>query len=245
MLCHISGSVKEKGGTSSTTVKHISGIVTARQLSKMWPQLVLLFITSQAHGQQCSWGIYGENCDKNCPLTCNTDPVKNLRHCQKYTGKCSEGCVPGHHGDQCNILCSGGCLHKTCNQGNGQCTIGCSGTYSGDYCNITSASQAHGGQQCSWGIYGENCDKNCPLTCNSDPVRNLRHCQKYTGMCSEGCVPGHHGDLCDILCSGGCLHKTCNQGNGQCTIGCSGTYRGDYCNITSGMVVVECFILIK
>ncbi|XP_071098531.1 serine/threonine-protein phosphatase 6 regulatory ankyrin repeat subunit B-like [Haliotis cracherodii] len=105
----------------------------------MWPQIFLLLITSIANGdEQCPWGKYGENCDKICPLNCNTFSVRNLRHCLKYTGKCSEGCVPGHHGDQCNIHCSGGCLHKTCYQENAQCTQGCSGTYSGDYCNITS-----------------------------------------------------------------------------------------------------------
>ncbi|XP_071098532.1 serine/threonine-protein phosphatase 6 regulatory ankyrin repeat subunit B-like [Haliotis cracherodii] len=105
----------------------------------MWPQIVLLLITSQVLCEdQCPWGTYGENCDKDCPLTCNTDRVRNLRRCQKSTGKCSEGCVPGHHGDQCNKFCGGGCLEKTCNQGNGQCTFGCKRSYSGHYCNITS-----------------------------------------------------------------------------------------------------------
>ncbi|XP_048250895.1 uncharacterized protein LOC124118684 isoform X2 [Haliotis rufescens] len=111
----------------------------------MWPHIFLLLITSIANGdEQCPWGKYGDNCDKICPLTCNTHPVRNLRHCLKYTGKCSEGCVPGDHGDQCNILCSGGCLHKTCIQGNAQCTQGCSGAYSGDYCNITSDASTKG-----------------------------------------------------------------------------------------------------
>ncbi|XP_046565852.1 uncharacterized protein LOC124274532 isoform X2 [Haliotis rubra] len=103
----------------------------------MWLLAVLLVINLPVH-EQCSWGIYGENCDRTCPSNCYLDPGRNLRHCQKYTGKCSEGCVRGYHGDQCNISCSGGCLNETCNHGNGHCTLGCKETYIGDFCNETS-----------------------------------------------------------------------------------------------------------
>ncbi|XP_046555213.1 uncharacterized protein LOC124264517 [Haliotis rubra] len=202
----------------------------------MWLFAVLLGITLPVHGEeQCSWGIYGENCDRACPFNCYPDPRRNLRHCQKYTGICSEGCVRGYHGDQCNISCSGGCLNETCNIGDGHCTLGCKETYIGDFCNETSDLPVH--EQCSWGIYGENCDKTCPSNCYPDQRKNLIHCQKDTGKCSEGCVRGYHGDQCNISCSGGCLKETCNPGNGHCTLGCKQTYKGGFCNETLETVV--------
>ncbi|XP_046336894.2 ankyrin-3-like isoform X2 [Haliotis rufescens] len=94
--------------------------------------------------------------------------------------------------------------------------------------------EAYGEDSCGWGKYGDKCDKDCPLTCISDPVRNLRHCHKETGKCSEGCVPGWFEDLCDHACTRNCLRNTCNRQNGICTFGCSGNYTGDFCNIIPG-----------
>ncbi|XP_048256997.1 serine/threonine-protein phosphatase 6 regulatory ankyrin repeat subunit C-like isoform X2 [Haliotis rufescens] len=92
--------------------------------------------------------------------------------------------------------------------------------------------EAYGEDSCGWGKYGDKCDKDCPSNCISHPVRNLRHCHKETGRCSEGCVPGWFEDLCDHACSKNCLRNICNRQNGICTFGCSGNYTGDYCNIT-------------
>ncbi|XP_067653650.1 serine/threonine-protein phosphatase 6 regulatory ankyrin repeat subunit B-like [Haliotis asinina] len=106
-------------------------------------QLLLLLVASQASGdEKCSWGIYGKNCDRNCPANCATVPPRNRIHCQQYTGKCSEGCVRGYHGDQCNISCSRGCLNETCNPGDGYCTFGCKESYIGDFCHETFATVA-------------------------------------------------------------------------------------------------------
>ncbi|XP_048250940.1 serine/threonine-protein phosphatase 6 regulatory ankyrin repeat subunit A-like isoform X2 [Haliotis rufescens] len=89
----------------------------------------------------------------------------------------------------------------------------------------------HGQDSCTWGKYGENCSKDCPSNCLVNPERNIRHCHKVTGKCSEGCVPGWFEDLCDQACSKNCLRNICNRQNGICTFGCSGDNRGDYCNI--------------
>ncbi|XP_048252493.1 serine/threonine-protein phosphatase 6 regulatory ankyrin repeat subunit A-like isoform X3 [Haliotis rufescens] len=89
----------------------------------------------------------------------------------------------------------------------------------------------HGQESCIWGKYGENCSKDCPSNCIANPGRNIRHCHKETGRCSEGCVPGWFEDLCDHACSKNCLRNICNRQNGICTFGCSGDYTGDYCNI--------------
>ncbi|XP_067653524.1 uncharacterized protein [Haliotis asinina] len=95
---------------------------------------------------------------------------------------------------------------------------------------VALAYEAHGQKNCEWGKYGETCSKDCPPNCMPDSIRNLTHCQKDTGRCSEGCVPGWFEDLCDRACSTNCLSKVCNRQNGICTFGCSGNYIGDFCN---------------
>ncbi|XP_071099011.1 uncharacterized protein [Haliotis cracherodii] len=92
--------------------------------------------------------------------------------------------------------------------------------------------EAYGEDSCGWGKYGDKCDKDCPSNCIPHPVKKLAHCNKETGRCSEGCVPGWFEDLCDQACSKNCLRNICNRQNGICTFGCSGNYTGDYCNIT-------------
>ncbi|XP_048246201.1 cell death abnormality protein 1-like isoform X2 [Haliotis rufescens] len=182
----------------------------------------------------CEWGKYGHNCDRLCSDQCRLHPVRNLRHCQKDTGKCSEGCVRGWHGDHCDQLCSPNCIKTTCNQPKGACTLGCIDGYSGYFCNTTTVSTVQGIPMCEWGKYGDNCDRQCSDKCRLHPVRNLRHCHKYTGKCSEGCVRGRHGDHCDQLCSPNCIINYCIQLNGECTIGCMEGFSGYFCNITTG-----------
>ncbi|XP_071078677.1 multiple epidermal growth factor-like domains protein 10 [Haliotis cracherodii] len=182
----------------------------------------------------CEWGKYGHNCDRLCSDHCRLHPVRNLRPCQKDTGKCSEGCVRGQHGDQCDQLCSPNCIKNSCIQLNGGCTIGCIEGYSGYFCNITTVSAVQGVPVCEWGKYGHNCDRLCSDHCRLHPVRNLRHCQKDTGKCSEGCVRGRHGDHCDQLCSPNCINNSCIQLNGGCTIGCINGSSGYFCNISTG-----------
>ncbi|XP_067653872.1 uncharacterized protein [Haliotis asinina] len=102
---------------------------------------------------------------------------------------------------------------------------------------VALAYEAHGQKNCEWGKYGETCSKDCPPNCMPDSIRNLTHCQKDTGRCSEGCVPGWFEDLCDRACSTNCLRKVCNRQNGICTFGCSGNYIGDFCNTAPGTSV--------
>ncbi|XP_046557308.1 uncharacterized protein LOC124266550 isoform X2 [Haliotis rubra] len=89
----------------------------------------------------------------------------------------------------------------------------------------------HCQNSCDWGKYGDNCNKDCPSTCLTNPVRKLKHCQKETGRCSEGCVPGWFDDLCDKACGKNCLRNICNRQNAICTHGCTGNYTGELCNI--------------
>ncbi|XP_048242776.1 multiple epidermal growth factor-like domains protein 10 [Haliotis rufescens] len=199
----------------------------------MFGSLLIIKFPAVQDVTACEWGKYGHNCDRLCSDHCGLHHGRNLRHCQKYSGKCSEGCVRGRHGDHCDQLCSQNCIKATCNQPYGGCTIGCIDGYAGYFCNITTVSAVHGVPVCEWGKYGHNCDRLCSDHCGLYLGRNLRPCHKDTGTCLQGCVRGRHGDHCDQLCSLNCINAICNQGNGGCTIGCMEGYSGYFCNITT------------
>ncbi|XP_071086250.1 multiple epidermal growth factor-like domains protein 11 isoform X1 [Haliotis cracherodii] len=94
---------------------------------------VVLFV---ADADQCQWGKFGQNCERNC--SCNCALVKNntAKHCNKTSGECSEGCLPGWCGTDCKKTCSVNCLNQICNQHNGYCTLGCQENYTGPLCYI-------------------------------------------------------------------------------------------------------------
>ncbi|XP_067653648.1 serine/threonine-protein phosphatase 6 regulatory ankyrin repeat subunit B-like isoform X2 [Haliotis asinina] len=98
---------------------------------------------------------------------------------------------------------------------------------------ILLSSHVSGQTNCEWGKYGENCEKACPEHCIVNEERNLQHCHKITGKCSEGCMHGWHGNQCNHACSSHCSRNICNQQNGLCAFGCDGSYTGDFCNITT------------
>ncbi|XP_071098478.1 serine/threonine-protein phosphatase 6 regulatory ankyrin repeat subunit A-like [Haliotis cracherodii] len=89
----------------------------------------------------CEWGKYGDDCDKRCPKNCQVNPQRNLTHCNKETGECSDGCITGWYDAQCNQHCSKNCLDNVCNHGNGHCTLGCSGNQTGDFCEVPEVSR--------------------------------------------------------------------------------------------------------
>ncbi|XP_071098473.1 uncharacterized protein [Haliotis cracherodii] len=95
----------------------------------------------------------------------------------------------------------------------------------------------HAVAACEWGKYGENCDTRCPPNCQVNPQRNLTHCNKDTGECSDGCITGWYDPQCDQHCSKNCLDNVCNHGNGHCTRGCSGNQIGDFCEVTEDVKV--------
>ncbi|XP_067668041.1 uncharacterized protein [Haliotis asinina] len=97
--------------------------------------IVNLCLTSMLCGVLgiCPLGTYGQNCERNCSQYCASEVDENV-HCERSSGRCSEGCVPGWHGHQCILPCSNNCNNRTCNQQTGHCTLGCIDNYSGDYC---------------------------------------------------------------------------------------------------------------
>ncbi|XP_048246865.1 palmitoyltransferase AKR1-like [Haliotis rufescens] len=86
-------------------------------------------------GQECPVGKYGEHCQLNCSRSCFPHSGQDV-HCDRHSGRCSEGCVAGRFGAQCQLPCSRNCRGHICNHQTGQCTQGCTGHNTGDFCEI-------------------------------------------------------------------------------------------------------------
>ena len=54
--------------------------------------------------------------------------------------------------------------------------------------------------ECAAGLYGNNCSRNCSLTCGNPGV-----CHNVTGHCNGSCLAGWEGDMCEngkyVLCA--------------------------------------------
>ncbi|XP_065930258.1 uncharacterized protein [Magallana gigas] len=137
--------------------------------------------------QECNNGTYGYNCVNNCSGHClNNSP------CNKQTGHCDGGCIPGytdpycskkcslgHFGVNCRERCSGHCLNdKPCDHVSGICAIGCQDGFIGKYCN----------KSCDAGTFGENCAFQCSQNCNGT-------CGYIDGSCTA-CKIGWKGYNC-------------------------------------------------
>ncbi|XP_048247646.1 ankyrin-3-like [Haliotis rufescens] len=96
--------------------------------------LVMVLVPGICCESPCRAGLYGQLCDKPCDSRCRPRANKNT-YCDKVTGACLEGCVPGWCGDKCNIPCSNNCIDHVCYQQTGQCVKGCKGNYKGIMCN--------------------------------------------------------------------------------------------------------------
>ena len=61
---------------------------------------------------------------------------------------------------------------------------------------------------CSDEFYGYNCKKTCSLTC-----KIARRCDRITGSCNDGCLPGWKGSMCEhgIHCYKYCVLKLLKQ----------------------------------
>ncbi|XP_071086114.1 ankyrin repeat domain-containing protein 50-like isoform X2 [Haliotis cracherodii] len=82
---------------------------------------------------------------------------------------------------------------------------------------------------CPWGTYGDACDKNCSEHCGRFPGRDIVHCDRTSGSCSEGCIPGWYDATCNKECSKNCINYICNHGDGACTAGCKEGKKGNFC----------------
>ena len=46
--------------------------------------------------------------------------------------------------------------------------------------------------ECAAGSFGNNCSKNCSMTCGNPGV-----CHKVTGSCNGSCLAGWEGNMCE------------------------------------------------
>ncbi|XP_071085979.1 ankyrin repeat domain-containing protein 50-like [Haliotis cracherodii] len=97
--------------------------------------LMLLLLVVGVLGQECPEGKYGEHCELNCSRSCFPHSGEDV-HCDRHSGKCSEGCVVGWYGDQCHVPCKKNCPRHICSQQTGHCTRPCEGNKTGDFCEI-------------------------------------------------------------------------------------------------------------
>ena len=57
---------------------------------------MLNYCYCDSHLTECAVELFGNNCYKNCSLTCGNPGV-----CHKVTGHCNGSCLPGWEGDMC------------------------------------------------------------------------------------------------------------------------------------------------
>ncbi|XP_046562129.1 receptor-type tyrosine-protein phosphatase T-like [Haliotis rubra] len=170
----------------------------------------------------CSDGWFGEDCDKQCHCSLNTEV------CDKINGQCLSGCAPGYMEIDCQTACSdgyygnctskcGNCLNAAfCHKSTGICPGGCAAGWQTDTCL----------QPCSDGYYG-----NCTSKCGN--CLNAAFCHKSTGICPGGCSAGWQTDTCLQRCPNGYYGPNCGFQCGNCV-------EGDVCSKTNGTCPGRC-----
>ncbi|XP_078330363.1 uncharacterized protein LOC144624436 [Crassostrea virginica] len=131
-----------------------------------------------------------------------------------------------NYGENCSLECPHNCLDGYCDIVEGTC-LGCKPKLIGPRC-----------RECAVGFFGNNCSKNCSLTCGNPGV-----CHKVTGHCNGSCLAGWEGDMCENECSVGfyganCFQNcsmtcgipgTCERITGYCSGGCQRGWTGVKC----------------
>ncbi|XP_067678865.1 scavenger receptor class F member 1-like [Haliotis asinina] len=192
---------------------------------------------------QCQPGYYSDGCFKECPSNCRASFDDN-RYCDRHTGRCLEGCVPGRWGHKCQKPCTGNCDQSTCHQDEGTCVLGCTDGWFGQLCdkqcpenclwNRCSLVQGYCGH-CKPGLNGPKCDISCgncvDNTCTYNDLLS-------TVSCTRGCVRGWMGEDCLSPCTQSCLNVECNI-DGTCKK-CPDGYYGDKCTVPCASSCLRC-----
>ncbi|XP_060556507.1 multiple epidermal growth factor-like domains protein 10 [Ruditapes philippinarum] len=158
-----------------------------------------------------------------CPNACS--------ECNHYRS-CTKCYLEGRYGQNCQDVCSKGCLNSTCEHSSGTCL--CRDNYEGGHCDY-----------CAKGKYDidSDCVKGCPQNCKT--------CTSYD-KCTE-CKDGFFGDACEFNCSRGCYLRSCSQIDGTCyqekcnpnfdsinCTFCSPGFHGSYCQLPCPDNCVAC-----
>ncbi|CAG2210365.1 unnamed protein product [Mytilus edulis] len=164
----------------------------------------------------CSYGTFGENCDKFCHCKGST--------CDQRTGLCPGRCLAGWQGSECDMACTNGTHGENCEKSCGQCI-------NGEACDVITGKCLNG---CDAGWKGAKCKTPCPqysygFNCSDACFNcaNLTDCDKKTGVCPTGCAKGFFGDRCSNKCPAGSYGKTCQLQCGRCA-------GGETCNSHTG-----------
>ncbi|XP_071099014.1 cell death abnormality protein 1-like [Haliotis cracherodii] len=164
---------------------------------------------------ECDTGYFGRTCSSVCSDKCMN---KSCILVHNGIGNCTEGCVPGYQGINCNIPCD--------NPG-GNCTA-CPGGCDGGYCQLGSSCVSG----CVDSHYGTGCDEKSAVPCPEN--QHCLDCDNTTGHCLTECDTGYFGRMCSSVCSDNCMNKSCilvPHGIGDCTEGCVPGFQGRGCNI--------------
>ncbi|XP_071088253.1 receptor-type tyrosine-protein phosphatase epsilon-like isoform X3 [Haliotis cracherodii] len=187
----------------------------------------------------CDKDQYGVNCNETCGnRKCAAAPSS----CDRHTGSCNTGCLPGWtevdckqecslgtYGQNCSLLCTDrNCAgNSSCDHVTGKCVTRCKPGWMGIDC--VEACETH--------RYGPNCDKACAS----------RHCVgnsscNTTGHCETGCETGwtlddctacdsqHYGANCVMTCtSRHCVGDSSCNTTGHCNSGCEAGWTLDDC----------------
>ncbi|XP_078330346.1 uncharacterized protein LOC111112509 [Crassostrea virginica] len=108
---------------------------------------------------------------------------------------------PGYYGEKCSLDCPQNCQDVYCDSVEGTC-LACKPGFIGPRCDM----------ECAVGLFGNNCSKNCSLTCENPGV-----CHTVTGHCNGSCLAGWEGDTCENECSIGLYGVNCLQ---NCSMAC-------------------------
>jgi hypothetical protein len=155
------------------------------------------------HG--CQHGYGGRGCNLFC-VNCERPADANENSCTD-AGVCTNGCVVGRHGPECQGSCPTSCADIGCDQTTGKC-VGCAQGGCGLLCTLLSGCQSPKCETksaevtplgadcgaCLPGQWGWLCEQRCPSGC-------LGPCDKLTGACLGDCRDPLYGPRCELSLS--------------------------------------------
>ncbi|XP_048238362.1 receptor-type tyrosine-protein phosphatase alpha-like isoform X1 [Haliotis rufescens] len=155
----------------------------------------VVFMSISMCTTECDTGNYGINCNKACA---ERKCVAGTTPCDRHTGSCVAGCLPGWRDSDCTRECSqdtygDACANKCqerncqgtsqCHHVTGKCEPGCKAGWTGEDCS----------RECDGGNYGVDCKKTC---IGRKCAGTNSSCDRYNGSCDGGCLVGWTGDDC-------------------------------------------------
>ncbi|XP_071085977.1 scavenger receptor class F member 1-like [Haliotis cracherodii] len=172
-------------------------------------------------------------------------------HLDRGIARCTDGCIPGFQGSNCQrpcythqvdcTRCPGGCDGEYCQMG-GTCFSGCSDSYYGAGCRTCSS-------RCkSCNRITGTCEECQPPYSGLDCRSSCEHCvDGCESGCQQGCRQGFYGDDCTEACSDNCranpslsTDEQCPEGDsctlechsqtGECVHGCVDGWYGPKCS---------------